>query len=333
MTEISTEKLLRFSIRHSIIEHTAYVMAMQKIEQIHQRSRLAKIAGGLLITGHTGSGKSTVKSQYAERYPREEAIDRTIVRVLVVDTPSSPTVRSLVTTMLVALGDPVSHRGTAEEKTERLYKRIKGCGVELFIIDEFQHFLDRGRFSEACTVTDWLKNLINRANISVILMGLPRSNYVLELNEQLRRRFTSSYSLDSFAFSHVDDIQQFRSVLNAVQQQLPIPSQVLSEYEMAKRFHIATHGLMDYLAKLIDGAIQIAILRNLKILDQRTFAEAFVETVWRDCPSELNPFNADALLRPLTGQGEPFSFVSEELNTVQFRKMKRKGHKKLEALP
>ena len=320
------QKLLSFSIRHNIIEHPGYLETMQKIELLHQRSKLAGVAGGLLITGHTGSGKSTAKTQYAERYPRQEAMDRTHIRVLVVDTPSSPTVRSLVAAMLTAMGDPASQKGTAEEKTERLYKLLKGCGVELLIIDEFQHFLDRGKFSEACTVTDWLKNLLNRANIPVVLIGLPRSAYVLELNEQLRRRFSSRYSLRPLAFAHVDDIQQFRALLNAVQQQLPIQSLALSAYEMAQRFHVATHGLMDYLAKLIDGAVQIAAARQLLALDLRTYAEAFIESVWRDCPSELNPFSQNALLRPLTGRGEPFSFVLEEqLDTVQYQKLKRSG--------
>lgn len=333
MTEIHTESLLRFSIRNNIIEHAGYVMAMQKIELLHQRSRLARVAGGLLITGHTGSGKSTVKMQYAERYPREETIERTIVRVLVVDTPSSPTVRSLVSAMLAALGDPASQRGTTEEKTHRLYMLIEGCGVELLIIDEFQHFLDRGKFSEACTVTDWLKNLINRANIPVVLMGLPRSAYVLELNEQLRRRFSSRYSLDAFAFTHADEIQQFRALLNAVQQQLPIPAFSLSEYAIAKRFYTATHGLMDYLAKIIDGALQIAALRHLTVLDLRILSEAFVETVWHDCPKELNPFSMEATLKPLTGLGQPFAFVSGELDASIFRKLKQHGQQKVRVHP
>lgn len=325
MNNPSVNRLLSFSIRHSIIEHPGYLEAIQKIELLHQRSRLAGVAGGLLITGHTGSGKSTVKMQYAERYPKEESIDRTHIKVLVVDTPSSPTVRSLVAAMLAAMGDPASQKGTAEEKTERLYKLLKGCGVELLIIDEFQHFLDRGKFSEACTVTDWLKNLINRANIPVVLIGLPRSAYVLELNEQLRRRFSSRYSLEPFAFAHTDDIHQFRGLLSAVQKQLPIQTPALSEYEMAQRFHVATHGLMDYLAKLIDGAVQIAVVRQLRTLDLRTYADAFVESVWRNCPPELNPFNPNALLRPLTGRGEPFSFVSGELDTILYQKMKRSG--------
>jgi len=324
---MNRKTLLKFSIRNSVIEHPGYVMAMQKIEQIHLRSRLAGVAGGLLITGHTGSGKSTIKRQYAERYPREETTDRTLVRVLVVDTPSRPTVRNLVAALLAALGDPASQRGTTEEKTYRLYKLIEGCGVELLIIDEFQHFLDRGQLSEATTMTDWLKNFINRANIPVVLMGLPRSAYVLELNEQLRRRFSSRYSLEAFAFANSEDIIQFRALLNAIQHQLPIPTFALSDYPSAKRFYVATQGLMDYLAKLIDGAIQIAVVRNLKTLELRTFAEAFIETVWRDCPKDLNPFNSDIPATSLTGPGQPCSFITGEFDAAIVRKAKRTARK------
>jgi Cdc6-like AAA superfamily ATPase len=327
MNSSANDRLLKFSVRHKIIEHSRYLHAMQKIEELHQRSTLAGVAGGLLITGHTGSGKSTVKTQYAERFPRIVEEERTFIKVLVVDTPSSPTVRSLVTTMLVALEDPKSHKGTAEEKTERLYKLILGCGVELLIIDEFQHFLDRGRFSEACTVTDWLKNLINYTNIPVVVIGLPRSAFVLEINEQLRRRFSSRNLLEPFTFEHIDAVQEFRALMQAIQQQLPIPCIAMSDYETAKRFYIATHGLMDYLAKIVDGAIQIAFTRRLEEVDLRTFAESFKETVWSECPTELNPFSENSRLKRLIDAGEPFSFVAKEFDTAQFRHMQKTGRR------
>lgn len=320
----SRKDLFAFSIRHTIIEHPAYVEAIKKIELLHQRSKAANVAGGLLITGHTGSGKSTIKTQFAERYPRVEENERTLVRVLVVDTPSTPTVKSLVTAMLVALGDPASLKGTAEEKTERLYTLIKGCGVEILLIDEFQHYLDRAKTNEIYVATDWLKNLINRVNIPVVLIGLPRSASVLELNEQLRRRFSSRYSLDPFSFKYTDDIQHFRGVLRAIEEQLPINSISISSPEMAERFYFATYGLIDYIAKIVDGAVQIAVLKQLKNLDLKVFEQAFYETVWGECSAELNPFSPDFRKRNLTLRAEPFSFVTEETSYQTSRKVKEK---------
>lgn len=302
------QKLLDYSMRDNIIEYQQYVQAMQKIQMLHQRSQRAAIAGGLMITGFTGSGKSTVKELYAHQNERRETETGTMVPVLTVDTPSNPTVRSLVSAMLDAMGDPISHRGSTEEKTVRLYKLIKNCNVELLIIDEFQHFVDRGKINEAKIVTDWLKNVINTAKIPVVIMGLPRSQSVLENNEQLRRRFSSHFSMDPFE-NTPESFIEFTRVLGIIHQDLPINSVRFHEPDIAHRFLVGTYGLIDFVAKIVDGAIEYAAHRGLSKIDLDTLRQVFKETIWKTCPDQLNPFNRSADLRWLTKPGEPFDFV------------------------
>lgn len=306
--------LIAYSIRSSIIEYKQFKEAIGKIAMLHQRSRYAGNAGGLMITGFTGSGKSTVKEQYASQYSRYETATGTIIPVLTVNTPSNPTVKSLVTAMLVAIGDPASHQGNMEEKTNRLYTLLKNCMVELLIIDEFQHFVDRGRNSEMMGVTDWLKNFINSAKIPVVIMGLPRSHSVLMLNEQLRRRFSTQFSMDPFQEA-TESFTEFRCVLNEIHAKLPIACVSLSDSDMAFRFLVATHGLIDFVVKMIDGAIEFAIQRGLKEISLRTLESVYREAIWKTCPDQHNPFCKSAKLRWLSNPGEPFDFVRKELES------------------
>ncbi len=312
MNREDKSRLLAFTMRDSIIAYSQYNAAIAGIEMLHQRSRIAQVAGGLLLTGYTGSGKSTVKEQYAIRYERYETKTATIIPVLTVDTPSNPTVRSLVSAMLEALGDPASHRGTTEEKTVRLYKLLKACHVELLFIDEFQHFQDRGKIHEMQMATDWLKNVINTAKIPVVIMGLPSSASAVSMNEQLRRRFSSHITIDPFSTDQ-DSFTEFVGVLGVVQETLPIRCVNLADNEIAYRFLIATNGLIDFVAKMIDGAVEIAWQRNLSEISIETLELAFVNSIWKNCPSKLNPFSATKTdLRFLQRVAEPFDFMRQE---------------------
>jgi hypothetical protein len=283
---------------------------LEKIEMTHARSRQAKVAGSLTITGHTGSGKSTIKTEYMSRFSNVETLTGTVIPVLAVDTPSTPTVRSLASAILEALGDPISYRGTTEEKTVRLYKLMRGCQVELLILDEFQHFVDRAGSNESRKAADWLKNVINALQIPVVIMGLPRCLQILNGNEQLKRRFSRHYSLLPFS-NEPESFDEFRSVLDIIQQAFPIPCVSLSDFEMAKRFLFASYGLIDFIVKVMDGAIEIAVHRNLESIEMHTLAMSFNESVWHECPPELNPFNTGTKLRHLTKSQEPFEFINQ----------------------
>ena len=301
--------LINFSIRHRIISYPTFEGALERIKRLHMRSISSGHPGGLLIIGLSGAGKSTVKNQYEGRFPRKEQGDITLIPVLKVDAPAGPTVKNLAEEILVALGDPAAHQGSAEQKTQRIYYFLKMCQVELLLIDEFQHFVENARRNEIARVTDWLKSLINHARIPVVLFGLPNCEQILKINPQLARRFSSRYSLRAFGFSNDDEIKEFRGVLKVVENLLPLQSLSISSNAMAKRFFYATFGLIDYVGKIVDGAVQLAASEGSQKLEDRHYADAFVEEVWRDVPEKLNPFNKEAKLRLLIKPNEPFGAI------------------------
>jgi DNA transposition AAA+ family ATPase len=295
-----------YSIRRDIIEYAAFCAAMDRIGRLHQRAKLSGQPGGLLITGLSGSGKTTIKQEYRNRFPTKDAGDVTHVPVLTVETPATPTVKSLAEYLLIALGDPFSHRGSTEQKTLRIYHYLRLCKVELILIDEFQHFVHHGAKNQIQQVTDWLKNLIDKAAIPVVLLGLPACESVLKLNVQLARRFSARHDLKVFGFSDEKEQQEFCALLQAIQQALPMRSVCLYKPDMAMRFYVATYGLIDYVCKITDAAVQIAAQRNAHEIGRDIYAEAFVEEVWKDAPESRNPFVQRTELRPLIKPGEPF---------------------------
>lgn len=307
----SAASLSAFTLRKQIIEHPKFTLAIREIARLHARGKVAGVAEGLLFVAQTGSGKSTVLKYYEKKFPRIHSKRGTLIPVLRVDTPESPTVKTLAEAILFGMGDPAAAKGTATAKTNRIIYFFKECGVELLLIDEFQHFYDGRNSKESQRVSDWLKNLINQVQTPVILAGLPRSIAVVNANPQLRRRFGAPHYMQPFSFDTEDEILEFRGVLHSIHSRLPVPCVSLSENNMARRFYYGSHGILDYVVKIIDDAVSRFGLDSEGNLTQESFETAFRRAVWLDAPSHLNPFSKDATLRLLNRTLEPFDIFDD----------------------
>ncbi|KAI9129909.1 TniB family NTP-binding protein [Acaryochloris sp. CCMEE 5410] len=83
---------------------------------------------------------------------------------------------------------PISgNRGRIPELRERLYNVLSNCGVEMLILDEAQRLTERA-ISEARDISDKLE-------ISVVLVGTDRLNAVLSWDEQVKYRFLLTYHM------------------------------------------------------------------------------------------------------------------------------------------
>lgn len=296
-----------FKLRLEPIPHQRFGTAMWAIAELHQRRRRYDIGGGLLISGPSGSGKSTIVAAYQEAFPRVIETARTHIPVLVVSVPSSPTSRSLAGAMLEALGPYKAHRGTAPEKTTKLHELFSRCGVEMVLLDEFQHLFYAPTLNAFRDVTDWLKNFLEATRVGMVACGLSEIEAVVNSNEQLARRFSARIRISPFSLEDQSDFQEFRGVLKALEPHLPLPCDVpLREANLARRLHVGSYGLFDYVIKILEGAVSAATSTGLNSIDLAALATGFRNSIWRDVPERLNPFHPDSPLRPLDRVGEVF---------------------------
>src|SRR5438445_13443452 len=85
-------RIARFS--EAPIVHPMWKKCWSTIRAMHVAGRHNRgKPRGLLITGPTGTGKSTVAKEYVKCYPRQEAEDRTIIPVLRVELPGQPSAK------------------------------------------------------------------------------------------------------------------------------------------------------------------------------------------------------------------------------------------------
>lgn len=277
-----------------LVEHTPFVSAKKRLIQHYTASRTCAEPVCLAIIGESRSGKSRVIDHVTLQYPAERRDEGMYIPILSISTSSKPTVKGLAEKLLLAVGDPLWNRRASEnEKTERLIVLLKKVGTTMIIIDEFQHFYDKASHKIQHHVADWLKTLVDRARIALVVAGLPSCMAVISQNEQLSGRFTGAIRMPRFDWQKEDERGQFASILEAFQDMLPeyqFPD--LASDEMAFRFYCATGGLVGYIAKILRQAIWDALFNDRTVIDLSHLAEAFEEAVWqRSTFDNINPFS------------------------------------------
>lgn len=289
--EARLEMIENIYVRYPKPEHL-----LEQIDFCRLFSKTSAEPEGMLITGPPGAGKTTLHKRYAQRFPRVATAEVTLTPVLAVSVPVPATVKNLATHLLAELGDPIASKGTTGNQTLRLCHFLKECRVELIILDEFQHFIDRESLKVLRTISDWLKNLMNDARMPIVLIGMPKSEAVLDEQEnaQLKRRFPTRESLSAFGWDTEERQQEFRKFLGALDESLPLAdSSNLADLGTAFRIHRATGGVVNNVMKLIRRAAALALRQGAESVDSELLARAYEERLSSQNPSMPNPFYDD----------------------------------------
>lgn len=281
-------------VEHLFIIYPRIKSILDKFAYCHQHAKISVEPDGMLLEGLAGTGKTTLRRDFAREFPRRVTEDGTIVPILDarVEVPASP--KSLVTALLRALGDPLPDKGSTVSQTIRLRNLMGDCGTELIILDEFQHFIDRDSKKVLKTVSDWLKNLMEETRTPIILIGMPYSHTILDAegNEQLKRRFTVRVSLDPFDWVSPEGRKEFRQFLKLVDENLPLGEwSNLSDLSMAFRLYAASDGVISKVMKVVRLATTIALDHSRERLDLGILSIAYEECLAANAPEKKNPFD------------------------------------------
>jgi hypothetical protein len=267
------------------------------------------LATNLLVLGESGTGKSSLCRHISALHPRHQLPDRDIVSVVAIQVPPAATIRGIVDGMLKALGDPASSSGSLTNKTNRIIHLCKQCRVEILMFDEAQHLQDRGAFRTHYAIGDWFKTVIDQVAVPTVLLGLPRIESLLQVNEQLRRRFSSRYWMtmgqSDKSTVEAECLQLFMSLVECME--VPFVTAPYTWPELGERLRYASDGRVAYVKKLLSGALRICIESGLESIDSALLESVFTRDIWPEARGKLNPFSQSFDFRRLDRRGEPFS--------------------------
>lgn len=296
------------SFDEQYIPFPPFVAAVNAIEANLHMFRETGVASHMLVTGEAGTGKSSLCRWLALQHPRRVLPERDMVEVLLTAIPPAASISSVASTMLGALRDPHANVGTISQKTHRVVTLCRGCGVEMLLFDEAQHLQDRGDTKTHYMVGDWLKHLIDELAVPTVLLGLPRLENVLQINDQLRRRFSSRRRLavgqsDTYSIE-TECLQLYLSLTSLIN--IPVDSHPYSAQEMGVRLYYASDGRVAFIKKLLFAALRCALELDMDAIDAPLLERAFTDEIWWEGVGKLNPFNPDFDYRRLDRGGEPF---------------------------
>ncbi len=282
-------------IENTIVESPRFKRIIQRITECHERSKYTTEPRCLLIIGETGRGKTTIAKYYERKYQRIVNDEGTIITVLRSSVSAPATIKGMASQLLGDLGDPLPERGSIPSLTRRLCRLIKGCRVELIILDEFQHLVDEDKKKVLRSSADWLKHILNETGVPIILMGMPWSVNILRANDQLQRRFSSINELKDFGWSNPTEQQEFTNFLIVLEKALPLPKPSnLFSGQMPLRLFCATQGIISNVKKLISKAAEKAFKKGFGSITNDLLALAYNEELALSAPGCINPFHTDA---------------------------------------
>lgn len=317
--ELKLEEFIDHVVLHPTLVDCEAVMETFHKSALHRHARstmrgvanaMPTVLGpprGMLITGLTGTGKSTISEHYQLRYPRYEAEEGTIVPVLRVELPSHPRTNVIAEQLLEQLGDPFASKGSGELRMERAKKLIRKCGVGLIIFDEIQHLTDNLDARTRDAAADTLKNLMS-IGVPVVFIGLPTARSYFVKNQQLGRRCTPKVRLMPFSVAEVGSRKEFMTLLKSLHRLLPtVGASALIDLECVLPLHLASFGLLGQLKQLVEAALRIMLKQEDTALTREHLRVAFERTIFSGCAQQRNPFDAKFNGLPLTRPEEPYN--------------------------
>lgn len=160
---------------------------------------------------------------------------------------------------------------------------------------------------------DWFKHLIDKVAVPTALLGLPRLEELLQINDQLRRRFSRRIRLalgqSDTETIETECLQLFLSLASLID--MPVTADPFDAGEMGLRLYYASDGRVAYIKRLLFASLRQALNLDYDAIDARILAKVFTDEIWWEGVGTLNPFEPSFEFRRLDRAGEPFQLAEK----------------------
>ena len=263
------------------------------LEEMDQCRMLSQSEGGeplcLLVYGDTGAGKTEIITRYRNEHCRQEKSDGSIIPVMYASLPANMSECGLIINILKDINNEIEDYSNKEfeDLVRVLVDYVRDLGIELFIIDEAQGFLEHESRRLIWDATEAIKRLIIATKRPFYLFGMPWCVYAIEQNPQLAGRLARRRYLEPFRISKDEDREKYLIFLDTLDTGLGFAKKAgLKKEAIALRLFVVSRGNLRALRNVIDQAALLAIIENSDQIAYHHFTQA-CQTIF---PNNANPF-------------------------------------------
>ena len=286
------------TVRHIRVLHPQFNHAISRIEYcMEKRNSGAGEKYNVRITGGSGTGKSTIRKYFQERYPRvegPEGITQPIAQFELGSDHRGDFAKDLVD----SIHDPrLQKLPSIRDKIKGFKTQAGNIGLLALFIDEFHVLVEKRNLSFVKNVAIDIRTIINSSNICVILLGLPHMNTVFK-EKQTYRRFIEEVELKPFDWRNSSDQVSLLKFISLIDEALPFDViSGLSSPEIGFQLYQASSGVIDYFINIVKEAAEDAIRRGDPSIGLDHLSRAYELFVGKRHPfaslrgwAEYNPF-------------------------------------------
>ena len=269
---------------------------LQEMEECRELSKCGGEPVCMLCWGDTGAGKTALIEKYRSDHKRYETKVGSVLPVVYATLPTKVTEKGLVINILKAINQEIEDYDSLDvsDLIAILVDYVERLGIELFIIDEAQGFLEHESRKLVYDGTECVKKMIIATGRPFILFGMPWCLYAIEQNSQLASRFLRRRHLEPFIISNAEKRAGYLTFLGMLDEGLGFPElSGLNEEKIALRLFSVSRGNLRVLRNVIDQAALIAVKERTSKIGYTQFERA-CETFF---PGDKNPFSIQSLER------------------------------------
>lgn len=292
------------NISNKIVFHPECDRALSTIARMHESANAGGVPETLRLLGASGVGKSSLLRLYRDRHPRRVDEQGTVLPVVYVSVSSQPTPKQFATQFLAALDMPGIHYVGLAPYTDQIRTLVREMKSELALIDESQHFVDRGREKTRTAMADFLKEVTEAIEIPVVMAGAPRMELLFSENSQLRRRFYATERLRPFSLHRPEVLRGFVYELAADFDGRD--RNWFVDEAVTRRMFFASDGIPANIVALLRTAYRLRQASGAP-LNLATMSDAFRLAVWATPGRRKDPFGEKFIFERLRRPNEPFA--------------------------
>lgn len=259
---------------------------------------------GVLLVAPSQSGKSKILNAYRRRHNTEDALEKGKLPILMVTLKANQTTKGLAQNILVRLEEELGistlwQRGNENQLLQRLQTYIRAYGIELLILDEFQHLIHSERKEVAISVAETVKSFMNDGLVPVVMSGIEDAWRPIKANRQLQLRCIQPLVFNPIDAESPEEWELFGDFLMGFQAELERLGligdavSVMGDGAVADKLYDACGGVIGELCSLLKDALYLALCANDDAITEDHLADAVDQKFLME-PGRVNPFRPHA---------------------------------------